>query len=367
MNSERKLVYIVSPYAGDIQRNIEFAKAACRYCIDDGNSPMAVHLLYPQMLDDSIPKEREVGLALGRHVLEHCDEVQVFGDRISSGMAAEIKYAEEVGIPITYISDEQMLDRTDPVFAIWSRGTPGGPLAGESGFLCENRIQLFYSSEKEAETRIGDIRNQCLNNSPVAEYEFVRYPEYAPSDRRMHLEAIMNFDTGPAFNPDNFEIRSQEYGNTGGGCMVATSEVYLPELDRTVWINSNDESVTVTSADYVWNKDHSDSWERYEKVLLFSYGFQYAPPEDLEQWLSIIKEALAYNIEQEISYFKPGHTFSLPVSLLPGSIAEYAEPEYIEWLLDEDKYISIAKGGRIVIDEAYPQAAPLQPGITEMQ
>ena len=31
--SESKLVYICSPYAGDIQQNVEFAKAACRYAM----------------------------------------------------------------------------------------------------------------------------------------------------------------------------------------------------------------------------------------------------------------------------------------------------------------------------------------------
>ena len=53
-----KLVYIASPYSGDVERNVAFAKAACRYAMNQGVTPIASHLLYPQMLDDGVPEER---------------------------------------------------------------------------------------------------------------------------------------------------------------------------------------------------------------------------------------------------------------------------------------------------------------------
>ena len=68
--SREKLIYIASPYAGDIEANTVFAKKACRYAIRQGYTPIAVHLLYPQMLDDSDPAERETGLRLGHRVQE---------------------------------------------------------------------------------------------------------------------------------------------------------------------------------------------------------------------------------------------------------------------------------------------------------
>ena len=60
--SREKLIYIASPYAGDIETNTAFAKKACWYAIHQGHTPIAVHLLYPQMLDDAEPTEREIGL-----------------------------------------------------------------------------------------------------------------------------------------------------------------------------------------------------------------------------------------------------------------------------------------------------------------
>ena len=56
-----KLVYIASPYSGDVERNVAFAKAACRYAMNQGVTPIASHLLYPQMLDDGVPEERYTG------------------------------------------------------------------------------------------------------------------------------------------------------------------------------------------------------------------------------------------------------------------------------------------------------------------
>jgi len=60
-----KLVYICSPYAGDIETNIRFAKDACLYVAEHGCAPVAVHLIYPQILDDSIPAQRVIGIQMG--------------------------------------------------------------------------------------------------------------------------------------------------------------------------------------------------------------------------------------------------------------------------------------------------------------
>ena len=37
----------------------------------------------------------------------------------------------------------------------------------------------------------------------------------------------------------DYEIRSQVYGNTGGGCMVATTEVYLPAKKKSVSVDDS--------------------------------------------------------------------------------------------------------------------------------
>lgn len=106
---ENKLIYIASPYAGEVEKNTDFAKLACQYAISQGQTPVAVHLLYPQMLDDSDPVQRGAGLRLGHRVLEACDELWACGDRVSSGMAAEMAAAKRLGIPILHVPEQEIL------------------------------------------------------------------------------------------------------------------------------------------------------------------------------------------------------------------------------------------------------------------
>jgi hypothetical protein len=361
-----KFICVASPYAGDVKKNIAFAKQACRYVMEQGHAFFAPHLLYPQLLDDANPQERQSGIDMGLAILSRCDELWVCGDRISPGMAQEIEQAKTLGIPIQYVSAEQILNGLKPVYAIWAEARLDSPLAGRAGFLCQNRTRLRFSSRLETEVRINDIHNLCLNNAPAANYECVEYPAEHASDRNMNLETLRELDMTPDFDPDKFEIISQEYGNTGGQCMVATVEFYLPDLEKSVWVNCNDESVVITSADYTWNRDGSESWERYEDVCLYSSFFQQELPEDAEPWLPIISKALEYTIEQETAYFKD-RTFSLPVAWLPESIRQKAAPEYLAWLQTESKELQIAQEGRIVIEKAYSQNNQNVTGMTGLQ
>ena len=97
-----KLIYVASPYSGDVERNTEYAKLACRNVLDCGHAFFAPHLLYPAILDDSNPRERERGLAMGCEVLARCDELWVYGSRVSEGMDAEIRAARQLGVPVRY-------------------------------------------------------------------------------------------------------------------------------------------------------------------------------------------------------------------------------------------------------------------------
>ena len=106
----RRKIYVVSKYAGDVATNKENAVRFCRYVIDRGNMPVASHLLYPQILDDSSPHEREMGLMFGLALLALCDEVWIFTENgeISSGMKREIEEATQLGIPVRQLDLEEI-------------------------------------------------------------------------------------------------------------------------------------------------------------------------------------------------------------------------------------------------------------------
>lgn len=100
-----KLIYICSPYRGDTEYNAAKARGYCRFACRHEVVPIAPHLMYPQFLDDDIPEEREEGICLGMELLKRCDELWVFGDRISEGMRVEIEAAEQNGIKIRYFKE----------------------------------------------------------------------------------------------------------------------------------------------------------------------------------------------------------------------------------------------------------------------
>ena len=95
-----KLIYVCSPYRGDIETNTKNAREYCRRIVAEGNIPIAPHLLFPQFMDDNIDAERERAMEMNLEIMCHSDEVRVFGDQISIGMWQEMKAAEELGIPV---------------------------------------------------------------------------------------------------------------------------------------------------------------------------------------------------------------------------------------------------------------------------
>ncbi len=100
----RPLVYICSPYAGDIERNTYRARAFSRFAVEKKYIPIAPHLLCPQYLNEGT--ERWLGLKMGIVFMGKCEEIWVFGDVVSEGMAAEIDKAKRMRKKIRYFTDD---------------------------------------------------------------------------------------------------------------------------------------------------------------------------------------------------------------------------------------------------------------------
>lgn len=101
----KRFVFICSPFAGDIAGNTLKAIRYMRFAVARGAIPFAPHLLYPQVFDEADSEEREIGLSLGVTWLQRCDELWVFGQHISDGMAREISRAMRITIPIRYFDE----------------------------------------------------------------------------------------------------------------------------------------------------------------------------------------------------------------------------------------------------------------------
>ena len=100
----RPLVYICSPYAGDVEGNTYRARAFSRFAVEKKYIPIAPHLLLPQYMSEE--DERRLCLFMGMVFMGKCEEVWVFGERISEGMAEEIEKATRMRKKIRYFTEE---------------------------------------------------------------------------------------------------------------------------------------------------------------------------------------------------------------------------------------------------------------------
>ena len=174
-----KMVYICSPYAGDIVKNIRFAKDACRYAAEQDCAPVAVHLLYPQILDDAVPSQREAGIRMGLRVLATCEELWICGEHISPGMYCEIAEAKRLGIPIRSISTQQIQGGIYmKQYGILARRSAASVCGPAEAWLKQEGEPLTFDTYEEAATEakrlMQDIRTPNVS--------------YFPKEREIELE-----------------------------------------------------------------------------------------------------------------------------------------------------------------------------------
>lgn len=174
-----KLVYICSPFAGEIEKNIRFAKAACYYAMKQNCAPVAVHLLYPQFLDDAVPSEREAGIRMGLRVLASCEELLLCGERISHGMGCEIAEAKRLGIPIRSISTTQIQGgiRMNQ-YGVWARRSAASVCGPAEAWLKRDGEPVTFDTYEEAAAEAERLMDK-IGTANVS---------YYPKEREIELE-----------------------------------------------------------------------------------------------------------------------------------------------------------------------------------
>jgi len=102
-----RLVILESPFAGEVDRNVAYARAALADCLRRGEAPLASHLLYTQagVLDDDEPEERRLGIEAGLAWGRVADATVVYADLgVSGGMREGIARAAREGRPVEHRS-----------------------------------------------------------------------------------------------------------------------------------------------------------------------------------------------------------------------------------------------------------------------
>lgn len=107
------LVYICSAYSwsedGDVYNTCNY----CRFALDRFCYPVAPQLHYPWFLRDENPMERELAFLCGLRLMECCDEVWIFGDKLTPDMRREVEYAAMLDKRIRYFNKDYEEEEID--------------------------------------------------------------------------------------------------------------------------------------------------------------------------------------------------------------------------------------------------------------
>jgi hypothetical protein len=99
-----KLIYIAHPIGGNVLGNIGRVLKIVRdiSLLESDTIPFAPYIVDLLALDDDNPEEREIGMRHNEQVLRSgiVAEVWLFGPKISRGMEAEIRLADDLKIPV---------------------------------------------------------------------------------------------------------------------------------------------------------------------------------------------------------------------------------------------------------------------------
>ena len=100
-----KRVILESPYAGDVDRNVAYARACLRDSLLRGEAPIASHLLYtqPGVLRDEDRAERVRGIIAGLAWITDAESSVVYTDLgITEGMRYGVARAIRAGVDVDY-------------------------------------------------------------------------------------------------------------------------------------------------------------------------------------------------------------------------------------------------------------------------
>lgn len=79
----------------------------------------------------------------------------------------------------------------------------------------------------------------------------------------------------------NYQIMNHEYLNTGGHCMVSVFEVWLPDENRTVFVNVGEGYCTITTVNHIMSDIEIDDFDKITVAMLsYSEPDEYAVTND---------------------------------------------------------------------------------------
>jgi len=137
-----------------------------------------------------------------------------------------------------------------------------------------------------------------------------------------------------------YAIINNEYMNTGGGCMVGVSEVWLPDEKRMVYVNANEDGASVNVVDFISN-DLDDTYDESWTITDLNID----APDVHDKYFKLMRECVWIYIKADCKRY--GHTYRLPECMFPTEMIVTVSEAYLEFIsIMEEK---IETDGNIIL------------------
>ena len=162
----------------------------------------------------------------------------------------------------------------------------------------------------------------------------------------------------------NYQIINHDYMNTGGHCMVSVFEVWIKDVNKTVFVNIGEEYITMTTVNHIWRDLDIDD---YNDITIAEY--MYCDGDYAEDGMDyeLCRECLHEYLKKDCEYFE--HKEYLPFEwLLPEQqklVENYKQHmltyEIERYVTDGDAlWIETESGATILVTEEAMQPMTLE-------
>ena len=163
----------------------------------------------------------------------------------------------------------------------------------------------------------------------------------------------------------NYNVISHNYLNTGGHCMISVFEVWLPDENRTVFVNVGDECCTITTVNHIMSDFEIDDFDKITVATL-----NYKESDDCtvaNKYFELCRYCLFEYLKKDCKYM--GYIESLPfIWLLPvfqqqisDLERQFVEYEYGDYFDTDGYHVTIpTEDGEREVTEVIPQHKTLQ-------
>lgn len=106
----------------------------------------------------------------------------------------------------------------------------------------------------------------------------------------------------------NYNVISHNYENTGGHCMISVFEVWLPDENRTVFVNVGEEYCTVTTVNHIMSDLEIDD---FDKITVATLNYKASSDSTVtNEYFELCRYCLFEYLKKDCKYM--GYTESLP-------------------------------------------------------